>query len=582
MADSDTPINVGRITRQDIHDGLEDLSFRYTGALGDIDFLRRLGSNPEKLPSSDGRSQFKTLSDDIVQHVINNNDYDRDWLWTDPRVALLDQPGSKFLEALCLMVHPLTRRRGSEIPDFLRIVNEHLRIDDLALVVSGTFENRPVYGWQHLNPSATGDSGSSESLALAVRQAVETAGWLVAPAAQPIGVGGGANVYLCYRAELANRMFSLVTGYSAATVIAAIQANFDAFIAGKPAVAALKVPKRPEARLAREISALRSVSHPALVRVLAADPSDAPNWYVMEFHPGGALEKHRDEFVGNARLVLEKIRPVVEALKLLHATGRVHRDIKPNNIFISSAGAWVLGDLGIVHATDDTRLTESDHIAASQNWMPDWVHSGRPRNPQSVDDVFLVAKTIYAVISGKNPRTSQMGLRENKLSVQFNDETLGPVDDLLSTLLVTNEKDCTIQDGGELLDAIDRLLRGLNPVTVARLVFEWRDFPPIGNDNDRAPSSVIYIPSGTRRLRARARMFRSAGGLSEPVEFQVSSEDTRMRATGSIAGVPGPTPRPGRWSAEVVLSWPTDAPSSWYQLTVTPAQSLSGLIVFAE
>jgi serine/threonine protein kinase len=96
-------------------------------------------------------------------------------------------------------------------------------------------------------------------------------------------------------------------------------------------------------RMARELAVLESIHHPALVRVLDKDLDQ--RWFVLEFCPGGALNKDLARTKGRVLQTLERLRPVVEAASLLHSKGLVHRDIKPKNIFIRENGDFGLGRL---------------------------------------------------------------------------------------------------------------------------------------------------------------------------------------------------------------------------------------------
>jgi len=78
----------------------------FNGELDDVQFLQRI-FDLQKLPSTDPR--FKDAAGDIWQHTINNDDLDRDWIFSDDRFNLVNGPTEVFLRFLCEMVHPLVR-----------------------------------------------------------------------------------------------------------------------------------------------------------------------------------------------------------------------------------------------------------------------------------------------------------------------------------------------------------------------------------------------------------------------------------------------------------------------------------------
>ena len=108
------------ITRHNIFDlfrnGLEcpyteeKLQYVYYGRLSEVDFLRRLYPIGE-MHSRDKR--FTTLEDEIIQHRINNDDYEENWIFYDDRFELLNGDDSKFLAFLTLIFNPEVRVENS-------------------------------------------------------------------------------------------------------------------------------------------------------------------------------------------------------------------------------------------------------------------------------------------------------------------------------------------------------------------------------------------------------------------------------------------------------------------------------------
>ena len=72
-----------------------------------------------------------------------------------------------------------------------------------------------------------------------------------------------------------------------------------------------------------------------------------------EYHPNGKLSDTISNFEGNAYESLKAIRPLIEGVALLHKKKWVHRDIKPDNIFISTKSKLILGDFGLIYLKDD-------------------------------------------------------------------------------------------------------------------------------------------------------------------------------------------------------------------------------------
>jgi|SRR6266545_5946991 len=98
-------------------------------------------------------------------------------------------------------------------------------------------------------------------------------------------------------------------------------------------------------RLRAEVEVLTSVNHPALIPILDSTPQEG--WYATPFYRRGTLASSIGEIAGNPYRALELFRPLVEGVAELHKRGVVHRNIKPENIFMSKHGL-ILGDFGIV------------------------------------------------------------------------------------------------------------------------------------------------------------------------------------------------------------------------------------------
>jgi hypothetical protein len=122
-------------------------------------------------------------------------------------------------------------------------------------------------------------------------------------------------------------------------------------------------------RFKREVEALRSLDAPGFLRLHDADEGEG--WMVTTLYPS-TLTKQRDRFRGRALEALVALRPVVAALAGLHARGGVHRDVKPDNIFVDERGELVLGDFGIVFLRDADRLTATYERVGTRYWIAPW------------------------------------------------------------------------------------------------------------------------------------------------------------------------------------------------------------------
>lgn len=133
-------LTVSKKVRRQILDGLATERVNWAGGLDDVHFLQRLW-DLDDLSSNDTR--FENMRQDIWQHRINNDDWENDWIYSDPRLDLLSGPSETFLQFLCEVVHPAVRKDPDESETLVRFFNECLRQDHIAL---STVAMQPALG----------------------------------------------------------------------------------------------------------------------------------------------------------------------------------------------------------------------------------------------------------------------------------------------------------------------------------------------------------------------------------------------------------------------------------------------------
>ena len=182
------------------------------------------------------------------------------------------------------------------------------------------------------------------------------------------------------------------------------------------------------ARFHREAIAAASLNHPNLVRVHSAGETDGLHWFAMEFVEG---ESAHGRLMRKGRIdPLEAIAIALHvATALEYAWGKaqlIHRDIKPDNIFISSDGEVKLGDLGLAkRAGEKQSLT----LTGSSLGTPHYVSPEQGEGKKDVDlraDIYSLGCTLFHLVGGQPPYSG-----ETAMSVMLKHVTM-PVPDLRS------------------------------------------------------------------------------------------------------------------------------------------------------
>ncbi|UJR78947.1 serine/threonine-protein kinase [Sandaracinus amylolyticus] len=163
------------------------------------------------------------------------------------------------------------------------------------------------------------------------------------------------------------------------------------------------------ARFEREVRATIELTHPNTVRVLDVGVTDdGISYYAMELlegEPLGALLR-REKPLPPARAIhfaLQAARALAEA----HARGIVHRDVKPENLYVTRAGdepdfLKVL-DFGIARLdrAEHTQLTQTGMVAGTPQYLAPEVIEGGDATPAA--DVYALGVVLYEMLAGTPP-----------------------------------------------------------------------------------------------------------------------------------------------------------------------------------
>lgn len=153
-------------------------------------------------------------------------------------------------------------------------------------------------------------------------------------------------------------------------------------------------------RFKREAAALSAVRHPGITEFLGSGGNGEIVYFAMEYAGGEPLSERIADGALAVREACEIACQVADALEAAHSSGIIHRDVKPSNIILSSAGAKIT-DFGLARRLEGSGLTTSGRVMGSLPYMsPEQIRGER------VDvrcDIYSLGCMMYEVVAGRPP-----------------------------------------------------------------------------------------------------------------------------------------------------------------------------------
>jgi len=160
-------------------------------------------------------------------------------------------------------------------------------------------------------------------------------------------------------------------------------------------------------RFAREAQTMSALDHPHITRTYAVESlGDGGFAIVMQYVRGGTLyDALRERGPLPFQRAAAVLRDVAEALAYAHAQGIVHRDVKPENIFLEeSTGRALLSDFGIARRIGRERgLTLKGNVIGTPTYMAPEQITGGAVDGRS--DLYALGLVGWEMLTGRRPWT---------------------------------------------------------------------------------------------------------------------------------------------------------------------------------
>lgn len=154
------------------------------------------------------------------------------------------------------------------------------------------------------------------------------------------------------------------------------------------------------AKFQKEAQAAAGLTHPNIVNVYDVGDDAGVNFIVMELVEGITL---KDYITKKGKLSVKEATSIAIQVSLgleaAHNSNIVHRDVKPQNIIISTDGKVKLSDFGIARAVTSNTITSNVMVSVHYS-SPEQVRGGYS---DKKSDIYSLGITMYEMVTGRVP-----------------------------------------------------------------------------------------------------------------------------------------------------------------------------------
>ncbi|HVT34768.1 MAG TPA: SUMF1/EgtB/PvdO family nonheme iron enzyme [Nevskiaceae bacterium] len=160
--------------------------------------------------------------------------------------------------------------------------------------------------------------------------------------------------------------------------------------------------ERGRDKFLREARIVAKLDHPSIVRVLNFFRANGTAYMVMRYYHGMTLGEYMSQRGSPlpVEVAVNLLWPVIEGLQHAHQHHLLHRDIKPNNIYLTSAGVAILLDFGAAREQKEEG-EQTDSVMLTDRYAAIEQYHGKAQGPWT--DVYGFAALLYRLTTGQLP-----------------------------------------------------------------------------------------------------------------------------------------------------------------------------------
>jgi serine/threonine protein kinase/tetratricopeptide (TPR) repeat protein len=156
-----------------------------------------------------------------------------------------------------------------------------------------------------------------------------------------------------------------------------------------------------KARFIHEAQSASALNHPNVTTVYGIEESPEGMFIAMEYVDGRTLKQIIEEETLSIKKVLDIGIQMCEGIAMAHEKGVVHRDIKSDNIKVTSRGQVKIMDFGLAKLKGATKITQTGSTLGTASYMSPEQASGEEIDHRS--DIFSFGVVLYELITGHLP-----------------------------------------------------------------------------------------------------------------------------------------------------------------------------------